>query len=126
MKTSRAQAGEAEKELAGPSSVNPYAAAIDEAEGLDKIDHLQNHVEEDIYEKAVSILETYFDVEDGEVLLFLLSIKHRLCLVSLKAFSFLRPTIWRMVRFSCSSTCICAVYLIYEEAKSFSESSFDV
>jgi hypothetical protein len=27
---------------------------------------MQNHSNEDIYEKAVSILETYFDVEDGE------------------------------------------------------------
>ena len=27
---------------------------------------LQNHSNEDIYEKAVAILETYFDVEDGE------------------------------------------------------------
>jgi len=26
----------------------------------------QNHTNEDIYEKAVAILETYFDVEDGE------------------------------------------------------------
>ena len=28
---------------------------------------LQNHSNEDIYEKAVQILETYFDVEDTEV-----------------------------------------------------------
>lgn len=28
--------------------------------------HPQNHSNEDIYEKAVAILETYFDVEDGE------------------------------------------------------------
>lgn len=27
---------------------------------------LQNHSNEDIYEKAVAILEAYFDVEDGE------------------------------------------------------------
>ena len=27
---------------------------------------LQNHNNEDIYEKAVAILESYFDVEDGE------------------------------------------------------------
>ena len=39
---------------------------IDEAEGLDKIEELQNHSHEDIYDKAVLILETYFDVEDGE------------------------------------------------------------
>ena len=28
---------------------------------------LQNHTNEDIYDKAVALLETYFDVEDGEV-----------------------------------------------------------
>lgn len=27
----------------------------------------QNHSNEDIYDKAVSLLENYFDVEDGEV-----------------------------------------------------------
>ena len=39
---------------------------VDEAEGLDKIEELQNHSHEDIYDKAVLILETFFDVEDGE------------------------------------------------------------
>lgn len=39
---------------------------MDEAEGLDKIEELQNHSHEDIYDKAVLILETFFDVEDGE------------------------------------------------------------
>ena len=59
--------GQAEKELGGFGAVNVYATAIDEAEGLDKIEDLQNHGNEDIYEKAVALLETYFDVEDGEV-----------------------------------------------------------
>ena len=59
--------GEAEKELAGPAGVNPYANLVDEAEGLDKIEGLQSHSNEDIYEKAVALLEHYFDVEDGEV-----------------------------------------------------------
>jgi HEAT repeat protein len=59
--------GETEKELAGPNGTNPYASLIDQAEGLDKIEDLQSHSNEDIYEKAVSILETFFDVEDGEV-----------------------------------------------------------
>jgi Atypical Arm repeat/Armadillo/beta-catenin-like repeat len=62
-----AQIGEAEKDMAGPSGVNPYVALVDEAEGLDKIEDLQNHSHEDIYDKAVNILETFFDVEDGEV-----------------------------------------------------------
>jgi hypothetical protein len=57
--------GEGEKELG--AGANPYVAAIDDAEGLDKIEELQNHTNEDVYDKAVSLLETYFDVEDGEV-----------------------------------------------------------
>ena len=59
--------GEAEKELAGAGGVNPFVALVDEAEGLDKIEELQNAANEDVYDKAVSILETFFDVEDGEV-----------------------------------------------------------
>ena len=59
--------GEAEKELAGAGGVNPFVAIVDEAEGLDKIEELQNAANEDVYDKAVSILETFFDVEDGEV-----------------------------------------------------------
>ena len=39
---------------------------VDEANGLDKIEELQNHSNREIYEKAVNILETFFDVEDGE------------------------------------------------------------
>ncbi len=46
---------------------NPYARLVDEAEGLDKIEELQNHTNEDIYEKVVAIMESFFDVEDGEV-----------------------------------------------------------
>ncbi|KAK9915388.1 hypothetical protein WJX75_008550 [Coccomyxa subellipsoidea] len=59
--------GEAEKELAGPQGVNQYANLVDEAEGLDKIEDLQNHANEEIYDKAANILEAFFDVEDGEV-----------------------------------------------------------
>jgi HEAT repeat protein len=59
--------GDAEAEAAAHGAANPYATLVDEAEGLDKIEELQNHSNEDIYEKAVAILEAYFDVEDGEV-----------------------------------------------------------
>ena len=61
------QVGELEKEMQGPNGVNPYVRQIDEAEGLDRIEHLQNHAHEFVYEKAVNILETFFDVEDGDV-----------------------------------------------------------
>ena len=56
-----------EKGLSDLGANNPYAGLIDEADGLDKIEELQNHNNEEIYEKAVNILETFFDVEEGEV-----------------------------------------------------------
>ena len=56
--------GESIKEQ-GLSPNNAFADMIDEAEGLDKIEGLQNHENQDIYEKAVKVLETYFDVDEG-------------------------------------------------------------
>ena len=35
-------------------------------EGLDKLEQLQNHSNEDVYKKAVHILETYFGLDDEE------------------------------------------------------------
>ena len=43
-----------------------YAALIEEAEGVDKIDELQRHKNEDIYRKAVDLLENYFNAEETE------------------------------------------------------------
>ncbi|KAL9263460.1 Importin subunit alpha-1-like protein [Drosera capensis] len=57
--------GEAEKNLGNYES-NYYAQLIDEAEGLDKIENLQSHDNNDIYAKAVKILETYWLDEDDE------------------------------------------------------------
>ncbi|KAK9136656.1 hypothetical protein Sjap_007250 [Stephania japonica] len=57
--------GEADKEL-GRSEVNVYAQIINECEGLDKIEHLQNHENNDIYEKVVKILEKYWVDDDEE------------------------------------------------------------
>ena len=45
---------------------NLFAALIDEADGLEKIEALQNHTNNDIYEKAMRILEQYFGLEDEE------------------------------------------------------------
>ncbi|PIN19238.1 hypothetical protein CDL12_08091 [Handroanthus impetiginosus] len=56
--------GEAEKGNTG--GVNYFAQLIDEAEGLEKIENLQSHDNNEIYEKAVKILETYWLEEEEE------------------------------------------------------------
>lgn len=58
--------GEAEKDHTG--GVNYFAQLIDEAEGSEKIENLQSHDNNEIYEKAVKILETYW-IEDEEDML---------------------------------------------------------
>ena len=42
------------------------AIFVSEAEGLNKIEDLQQHSNNDIYEKCIKILETYFGVDDEE------------------------------------------------------------
>ncbi|CAN1281392.1 Importin subunit alpha-2 [Linum perenne] len=59
--------GEAEKN-SGNSEVNVFAQMIDDAEGLEKIETLQSHDNNEIYEKAVKILETYWLEEEDETL----------------------------------------------------------
>lgn len=59
--------GEAERNL-GNSDVNVYAQMIDDAEGLEKIENLQSHDNNEIYEKAVKVLETYWLEEDDVTL----------------------------------------------------------
>lgn len=58
--------GEAEKDLGNNNGINIYARYIDEAEGLEKIENLQTHDNNEIYEKAVKILETYWLEEDED------------------------------------------------------------
>lgn len=48
------------------TGVNQFAARIESCHGLDKIELLQNHQNNEIYEKAVSILETYFAAEEDQ------------------------------------------------------------
>jgi len=43
---------------------NRYAMLIDDAEGVDKLETLQQHNNTEIYEKSVSILEKYFGAEE--------------------------------------------------------------
>ena len=40
--------------------------AFDEAEGIDKLEALQTHHNEEVYEKAVAILEKHFGEEDDD------------------------------------------------------------
>lgn len=58
--------GEAEKDAGNTGGTNLYAAYIDQAGGLDKIETLQTHQNNDIYEKAVKILENYFGLDDED------------------------------------------------------------
>ncbi|MEW5301142.1 MAG: hypothetical protein WDW36_004021 [Sanguina aurantia] len=57
--------GETIKKLPGGDGTNPFSQLVEDAEGLDKIESLQDHPNEDLYEKAVHILEVYFDADDG-------------------------------------------------------------
>lgn len=55
-----------EEEAKQTGGHNTMATFIAEAEGLTKIEELQQHSNNDIYEKCIKILETYFGVEDEE------------------------------------------------------------
>ncbi|GMI34511.1 hypothetical protein TrCOL_g1265 [Triparma columacea] len=56
--------GEADSKANGTS--NEMATFINEAEGLTKIEQLQEHDNQEIYQKSIKLLETYFDVDDEE------------------------------------------------------------
>ena len=49
-----------------PGGDNPFLVPFDEAEGVDKIESLQEHSNEEIYQKAVKLLETYFGEDDDD------------------------------------------------------------
>merc|ERR1712098_843694 len=44
--------------------IDALAMKIEESEGLDKLENLQTHENEDVYKKALKIIETYFG--DGD------------------------------------------------------------
>lgn len=45
---------------------NPFATMIEQCEGLQKIEALQEDPNEDVYQKAMKILESYFPIEDED------------------------------------------------------------
>ncbi|KAL3805766.1 hypothetical protein ACHAW5_005978 [Stephanodiscus triporus] len=55
-----------EDEANATGSHNQMSTYVAEAEGLNKIEELQQHSNNDIYEKCIKILETYFGVEEED------------------------------------------------------------
>ncbi|KTG03079.1 hypothetical protein cypCar_00031682 [Cyprinus carpio] len=56
--------GELEAKRGG--GINPYCALIEEAYGLDKLEFLQGHENQEIYQKAFDLIEHYFNTEDED------------------------------------------------------------
>lgn len=54
------------KAAGGNNGVNKYAEFVEECGGLDSLEVLQRHENEEIYDKAVKILRNYFDSEEAE------------------------------------------------------------
>ncbi|KAL5096558.1 hypothetical protein RYX36_000885, partial [Vicia faba] len=61
-------AGKAENSQGNSEDSNLYAQMIEDSEGLEKIESQQNHDNNEIYEKAVKLLETYWCEEESEIL----------------------------------------------------------
>jgi len=57
--------GEADRAAAG-GELNEYTTLVEEADGLDKLEELQSHQNDEIYQRAVKILEAYFGEEDDD------------------------------------------------------------
>ena len=50
----------------GVKNGRDYVGFVDECDGLDKIEDLQEHENHQVYEKAISIIENFFGVDEGE------------------------------------------------------------
>ncbi|XP_057306127.1 importin subunit alpha-7-like [Hydractinia symbiolongicarpus] len=48
------------------NTANPYAVQVEECFGLDKIEYLQQHENEDIYKKAYEIIESHFREDEDQ------------------------------------------------------------
>jgi len=55
-----------EREAKSKSGVNLFAQKVEACAGLDKLESLQNHPNVDIYERVVSLLESYFGAEEDQ------------------------------------------------------------
>jgi importin subunit alpha-6/7 len=60
--------GEQDKASGATVEVNLFAQMIDEAEGLEKIENLQSHDNNEIYEKVVKLLEVYWLEEEDDAM----------------------------------------------------------
>lgn len=58
------RAGESDAKMHG--TTNLYSVLVEECYGLDKIEFLQNHENQDIYQKAFDIIERYFGSEEED------------------------------------------------------------
>ena len=58
--------GEEDKEKSG-AEMNDFSRLVEEADGMEKLETLQSHANDEIYQRAVKILESYFGLEDEEV-----------------------------------------------------------
>jgi len=54
------------KDAPSKGGVNKYAEFVDDCAGLDHLEQLQRHDNEDIYDKAVKILKEYFESEEDD------------------------------------------------------------
>jgi len=54
------------EDLKDQNGENPHAMTVEQANGLEKIDNLQQHENNNIYERAVKILEKYFGAVDED------------------------------------------------------------
>lgn len=49
----------------GDAENKDFISFVDEADGIRRIEELQEHQSEEVYDKAIQIIETYFGTEDG-------------------------------------------------------------
>jgi len=55
-----------ETDSASNNGVNPFIDILEQCGGVDSLESLQRHDNEQIYEKAVSILQKFFEIEEDE------------------------------------------------------------